>query len=143
MRKSAPSILALRCFVKAKVLAFIHSRVRCLSLATEFSRCFPFHLDASGRGRCSKITMSELDTGSEKPANTSCWTDLLPCTEHVDLFRHADYGPTQLGPIVDWPLSLRNYVLMVFTDSRAACIYWGENRIAMYDSPACMGWNQY
>lgn len=76
--------------------------------------------------------MAKEDAGLDKPLNKSCWTDLLPHTDHVDLFRDADYGPTKLGAITEWPLSLRNYVHMVFTDSRAACIYWGENKIAMY-----------
>lgn len=66
------------------------------------------------------------------PTNAK-WTDALPDSDHVNFLRQADFGSTKLGPILDWPLSLRNYVYMVFTDSRAACIYWGERKIAMYE----------
>lgn len=52
-----------------------------------------------------------------------CWTDALPLTDHVNLYRKAEFELTELGPISTWPLSLRNYVFMVFTDSRAACVY--------------------
>jgi hypothetical protein len=81
--------------------------------------------------------MVASETLSDHPSITAkspCWSDGLPVTDHVDLFRQADFGLTSLGPISAWPLSLRNYVFMVFTDSRAACIYWGEQKIAMYDS---------
>lgn len=70
-------------------------------------------------------------------AKPPCWFDALPHSDHVDLFRQADFSRTVLGPMSEWPLSLRNYVFMVFTDSRAACIYYGESKIAMYETKCC------
>lgn len=81
--------------------------------------------------------MEEEKTISETSMTKPCWTDALPYTDHVSLFRKADFSLTKPGPISGWPLSLRNYVFMVFADSRAACVYWGEEKIAMYDDQAC------
>ncbi|SMR62179.1 unnamed protein product [Zymoseptoria tritici ST99CH_1E4] len=61
------------------------------------------------------------------------WTDVLPRTEHVDLFRNADYGATDLGIIEDFGPALRMYTTMIFTDSRGAGLYWGKRRIAIYN----------
>lgn len=64
-------------------------------------------------------TTSGVSLITKKPPS---WADRLPNTDHVNLFRRADFGLTELGPLSEWPLSLRNYVFMVFTDSRAACM---------------------
>ncbi|KJX94537.1 histidine kinase like protein [Zymoseptoria brevis] len=61
------------------------------------------------------------------------WTDVLPRTGHVDLFRNADYGATDLGNIEDFGPALRMYTTMIFTDSRGAGLYWGKGRIAIYN----------
>lgn len=62
---------------------------------------------------------------------TSQWTDVLPHTTHVDLFRNCDFGT--LGPLKDWGPALRMYTSMLFTDSRGACIYWGPGKVAFYN----------
>ncbi|KAK5126040.1 hypothetical protein LTR85_011395 [Meristemomyces frigidus] len=64
---------------------------------------------------------------------SNSWTDVLPKTDHVDLFRHADFGATSLGLISDWGPALRLYATMVFSDSRPANVYWGMERIAFYN----------
>lgn len=61
------------------------------------------------------------------------WIDRLPKTPHVELFRNADFGATTLGPISEWGPALRLHAQMVFSDSRAANIYWGPDRIAFYN----------
>ena len=64
---------------------------------------------------------------------SSSWTDVLPKTEHVDLFRRTDYSRTTLGPVAEWGPALRFYTSMLFADSRGACMYWGPDRIATYN----------
>ena len=64
---------------------------------------------------------------------SSSWTDVLPKTEHVDLFRRTDYGQTTLGPMAEWGPALRFYTSMLFADSRGVCMYWGPDRIATYN----------
>lgn len=60
------------------------------------------------------------------------WVSTLPHTEHVDLFRKTDYGPT-LGPASAWGPALRCYTSMVFADTRASVIYWGSDHVAIYN----------
>lgn len=64
---------------------------------------------------------------------SSSWADVLPKTNHVELFRGTDFGATTLGPMSEWGPALRSYATMVFTDSRAANVYWGPDRIAFYN----------
>ncbi|KAK4543224.1 hypothetical protein LTR36_005774 [Oleoguttula mirabilis] len=64
---------------------------------------------------------------------SSSWTDILPKTEHVDLFRRADFAATSMGDISSWGPALRFYATMVFADSRAACVYFGPERVALYN----------
>jgi len=61
------------------------------------------------------------------------WADVLPKTAHVELFRGVDFGATTLGPISEWGPALRSYATMVFADSRPANVYWGPERIALYN----------
>lgn len=81
------------------------------------------------RGRSSQAGLAMAEEEDRTPgipiAATALpsWADSLPKSELVDLFRQADFGSTELGDISEWPLSLRNYCFMVFTDSRAACVY--------------------
>ena len=53
------------------------------------------------------------------------WTDhLVPRTKHVELFLATDWASTPLGHLATWSTSLRLMTSMVFTDLRAACLYW-------------------
>ncbi|KXS97045.1 hypothetical protein AC578_2865 [Pseudocercospora eumusae] len=68
------------------------------------------------------------------------WTEGLPNNAHTDSFRSSDWNATPLGPLSNWPTSLRCHVLMLFADTRPACIFWGEHRIAIYNelfTPFC------
>ena len=61
------------------------------------------------------------------------WTDCIPRTEHNALFLDYDFATTPLGPKSEWSPVLRAYVTMIFADSRGACLYWGPERIAIYN----------
>ncbi|KAF2820431.1 hypothetical protein CC86DRAFT_471509 [Ophiobolus disseminans] len=61
------------------------------------------------------------------------WTALLPKTTHVRFFRSTDWASTSLGPLEDWSPTLRLFTTFVLADSRAACLWWGENLIAIYN----------
>jgi signal transduction histidine kinase len=61
------------------------------------------------------------------------WTDWIPKTEHNNLFLAYDFSTTPLGDKANWDSTLRAYVSMIFADSRGACLYWGPDRIAIYN----------
>lgn len=61
------------------------------------------------------------------------WVDSLPASGHLDFFKSNDWTTTPLGCYSKWPYSLRLYTHMLFSDSRAAAIYWGPQRIAIYN----------
>ncbi|KAF2819036.1 hypothetical protein CC86DRAFT_307940 [Ophiobolus disseminans] len=62
------------------------------------------------------------------------WTDVLPQTDHVVFFKSVDWAQTALGPLQYWGTALRMYTHMVMSDSRAATLYWGPDRIAVYNA---------
>lgn len=61
------------------------------------------------------------------------WTDCIPRTAHNALFLDYDFATTPLGPKSEWSTVLRAYVTMIFADSRGACLYWGPDKIAIYN----------
>jgi PAS domain S-box-containing protein len=61
------------------------------------------------------------------------WTDCIPKTEHNALFLNYDFSTTTLGSTSGWSPVLRAYVTMIFADSRGACLYWGPDKIAIYN----------
>jgi PAS domain S-box-containing protein len=61
------------------------------------------------------------------------WTDCIPKTEHNALFLAYNFATTTLGPKSEWSPVLRAYVTMVFADSRGACLYWGSDKVAIYN----------
>lgn len=73
----------------------------------------------------------------------------LPVSDHVHFIRNFDWSSTPLGPMAGWSTSLRCFVNMVNADNRAACLWWGPQRIAIYNQvyvqiaahrhPRCMG----
>jgi hypothetical protein len=68
------------------------------------------------------------------------WTQDLPQTAHVDLFRATDWGRNGLGPLDDWGDTLRLFTGFVMADSRAACLWWGPDAVAIYNQhfvPLC------
>jgi hypothetical protein len=71
------------------------------------------------------------------------WTAALPQTDHVQrFFRNTNWEGTSLGPLRDWSQALRTFVGFVFADSRAACLWWGADYVAIYNEefiPLCAG----
>ncbi|KAJ4357153.1 uncharacterized protein N0V89_001728 [Didymosphaeria variabile] len=61
------------------------------------------------------------------------WTLDLPDTDHVRFFRGANWAKSALGPPNTWDETLRVFTRMVFADSRAACIWWGDSYTAIYN----------
>jgi hypothetical protein len=68
------------------------------------------------------------------------WTEDLPQTDHMRLFRQTDWISNGLGPPRDWDPTLRLFVNFVQADSRAACLWWGPDYVAIYNEafvPLC------
>jgi hypothetical protein len=79
------------------------------------------------------------EDGVDPPLKMFCddhdWTSTLPQTDHVRFFRTTDWARTSLGPLKSWSPTLRLFASYVLSDSRAACLWWGElnNLIAIYN----------
>ncbi|KAJ8116504.1 hypothetical protein OPT61_g2085 [Boeremia exigua] len=61
------------------------------------------------------------------------WTDAFPSSAHSQVLLNLDWGATSLGPLQTWPRSLQLYTQMLLSDFRPAVIYWGPERIAIYN----------
>ncbi len=67
------------------------------------------------------------DESTSRPSHEDLlghWTDALPSTDHVNLFRSTDWATSILGPPIQWSPELRFATNMIFADSRGACVYW-------------------
>lgn len=70
------------------------------------------------------------------------WTEHLARTEHTRLFRKTDWTRNGLGPLQDWDSTLQLFANFVLADSRAACLWWGPDFVAIYNehfAPLCHG----
>jgi hypothetical protein len=81
---------------------------------------------------------SKSDSALPKPQVTCLlqgpgWTTDLYPSDHVELFRNLDWASSFLGHYSTWSHTRRLYTHMLFSDSRAAAIYWGPERIAIYN----------
>lgn len=65
--------------------------------------------------------------------NTADWTKALYPSDHLDFFNNQNWATTPLGHCSTWSHSLRLYTHMLFSDKRAAAMYWGPKRIAIYN----------
>lgn len=75
--------------------------------------------------------LAEIDL-SARPVS---WTKGLPRIHHVDRFLNAiDWESTPVGSLESWPLPLRVFINLVFADDEPACIYWGQDLCAMFNS---------
>lgn len=61
------------------------------------------------------------------------WTNALPASAHNRNLLSVDWGSTPIGPLIAWPRSLQLYTHMLLSDARAAAIFWGSQRIAIYN----------
>ncbi|KAG9234049.1 hypothetical protein BJ875DRAFT_27016 [Amylocarpus encephaloides] len=71
---------------------------------------------------------------SVAPAPLPPWYNVLPATDHVELFVANDWASSILGPLDTWDRDLQLYTCMVLTDSNPACLYVGKERIAVYNA---------
>jgi signal transduction histidine kinase len=67
------------------------------------------------------------------PESALDWAAALPQTDHVRFFRDTDWARTALGPLRSWSATLRLFAGFVLADSRAACLWWGPDYIAIYN----------
>ncbi|KAG9602791.1 putative histidine kinase-like protein M3YPp, partial [Aureobasidium melanogenum] len=61
------------------------------------------------------------------------WTQDIPDTDHVRLFRATKWEYSLLGPVQSWGTALRLYTYQVFADKRPSCVYWGPQQVAIYN----------
>jgi signal transduction histidine kinase len=54
-------------------------------------------------------------------------------TKHVALFRDRDWASTELGPMSSWSTELRCMLNLCFLDPRPAALWWGKNKITLYN----------
>ena len=55
------------------------------------------------------------------------WTAALPQTDYIRFFRNTDWSRTRLGPLNSWSPTLRLFATYVLVDSRAGCLWWGDD----------------
>ncbi|EME40586.1 hypothetical protein DOTSEDRAFT_74214 [Dothistroma septosporum NZE10] len=54
-------------------------------------------------------------------------------SDHVKLLRAFDWGSTTLGPMTTWSTELRRMVNFCLQDTKAAALWWGPQRIGIYN----------
>lgn len=68
-----------------------------------------------------EITQSER---SSKASRAVDWTNFLPLTTHVNLFKSKNWSATSLGPLESWSQMLRQMTHFVMSDPRPATLFW-------------------
>jgi hypothetical protein len=82
------------------------------------------------RKRPQSGTGDEALSAPRLPAES--WVSSLPDSPHVQSFvNDVDWSLTPLGPLETWPVVLQTCCHLVFADSRAAVVYWGESLITI------------
>ena len=75
------------------------------------------------------------NSDGEPEGNETDWTSQIPRTEHNQFLLNTAWEKTSLGPMSQWPLALRLMTLRMLRDPRCANLYWGPDRIAIYNEP--------
>ncbi|GAB7345141.1 hypothetical protein MBLNU457_3535t1 [Dothideomycetes sp. NU457] len=75
------------------------------------------------------------NSNGEPDASEPDWTLQIPRTEHNQFLLNTAWEKTSLGPMSQWPLVLRLMTLRMLRDPRCANLYWGPDRIAIYNEP--------
>ena len=68
------------------------------------------------------------------------WTHDLAQTDHTRLFCETDWTRNGLGSPREWDPTLQLFANLVHADSRAACLWWGPEYVAIYNEafiPIC------
>jgi hypothetical protein len=85
-------------------------------------------------GQETKIRTSPVDTPlSLGSYDILLGNPLLGPSAHIEFFLNFDWASTELGPIDSWSSELRRMCNFLLADPRPAAMYWGENRIMMYN----------
>lgn len=63
------------------------------------------------------------------------WTWQIPESEHNRFLINTPWEKTALGPMKSWSVVLQLMVLKMLHDPRPANLYWGRDRIAIYNQP--------
>ncbi|SZF05173.1 unnamed protein product [Blumeria hordei] len=61
------------------------------------------------------------------------WAENLPPTKHVRFFIDTNWSDTPLGPLSNWSISLRIHIFTLFADSKASVLYWGPDKVKIYN----------
>lgn len=75
-------------------------------------------------------------TPQHKPLAPYDWTVpgcKVEISEYIEWFRNFDWSSTPVGPIEDWPPALRRSVLELHVDPRPCALYYGKDRVVMYN----------
>ena len=89
--------------------------------------------DGHDSPQCTEVEHGNLrGTGSENYAD---WTLQIARTAHNQFLLDTAWQETSLGPMSEWPLSLRLMTLKMLRDPRPANLYWGPDRVAIYNEP--------
>ena len=72
-----------------------------------------------------------MDTASPSASSPSDW--LVGNGELVTRIRQYDWAGTSLGPMEEWPESLRTAVGMLLSSRAQICLFWGPDRVVLYN----------
>lgn len=73
--------------------------------------------------------------GQNKDGHGTDWTLQIADSEHNRFLINTRWDKTALGPIKSWSPVLQLMVLKMLNDPRPANLYWGRDRIAIYNQP--------
>ncbi|KAK6596286.1 hypothetical protein QC760_006210 [Botrytis cinerea] len=90
----------------------------------------PSNTTANTTATTAEVFLSTIPSPIPNPAD---WTSDLPDSDHVQFFKNTNWAATHLGPLESWGLALRLHTFTTFADSRPACLYWGPERVAIYN----------
>ena len=86
-------------------------------------------------GQETKMRNSPVNTPSLGSYDILLGNPLVEPSAHIEFFLDFDWSGTELGPIDSWSSELRRMCNLLLADPRPAAMYWGENRIMMYNEP--------
>src|SRR4051812_14718391 len=55
--------------------------------------------------------------------------------EMGELMRKRDWSRTPLGPVEDWPQSLKTCIRIILTSRQPMFVWWGDDLINLYNDP--------
>ncbi|TIA13541.1 hypothetical protein D6C80_06251 [Aureobasidium pullulans] len=87
--------------------------------------------DINGHDK-SREDQDKLDNTKKTEAD---WTSHIPHSEHNQFLINTRWDKTPLGPMRTWPPILQLMTLKMLADPRPANLYWGQDRIAIYNEP--------